>query len=137
LLNGNPPLVFEDGEQRRDFVSVHDAARACCLALDANLVDLAVVNIGSGRAFTVREVAMRLAQLLERDIAPEIAGKYRVGDIRHCFADIALAKEVLGYAPKVDFETGLAELAEWLRGEHPPDMVSKAHAELASRGLAI
>jgi dTDP-L-rhamnose 4-epimerase len=137
LLNGNPPLLFEDGEQRRDFVSVHDAARACRLALESETIDLAVLNIGSGHAYTVREVALRLAQVLERNIAPEIADKYRVGDIRHCFADVSLAQEILGYAPKVAFEEALTELAHWLRGERPTDSAPKAHAELSSRGLTI
>jgi dTDP-L-rhamnose 4-epimerase len=137
LLNGNAPLLFEDGEQRRDFVSVHDAARACRLALESPTIDLAVLNIGSGHAYSVREVAVRLAQALERDIAPELADKYRVGDVRHCFADVSLAQEILGYAPNVGFDEALAEFVEWLAGERPSDYVSKAHAELISRGLAI
>ncbi len=138
LKNGNAPLIFEDGEQQRDFVSVHDVARAVCLALDAPRSTRAVVNIGSGHAYRVREVAERLADVMGcSEIAPELTGNYRVGDIRHCFADISLARDVLGYAPAVPFEAGLAELASWLEHEEASDQVREAHAELASRGLTI
>jgi len=86
----------------------------------------------------VREVAERLAAVLERpELGPELTGNYRVGDIRHCFADISLAREALDYAPTVSFEAGLTELAEWLEHEVASDHVSQAHAELASRGLTL
>src|SRR4051794_27373275 len=113
LLNGRPPLVFEDGEQKRDFVSVHDVARACALALDSDAAG-SVLNVGSGQSITVNEIAGRLARILDKDIAPEVTGKFRVGDIRHCFADVSLAKEVIGYEPQVSLEQGMTELAEWL-----------------------
>jgi dTDP-L-rhamnose 4-epimerase len=137
LLNGNRPLIFEDGEQRRDFVSVHDVARAFRLALDGEAASSAVLNIGSGSSFAVRQVAERLAFVLGRPIAPELTGKYRVGDIRHCFADVSLANEVLGYTPRVDFDRGIEELADWLSHERPTDSSPQAHAELLQRGLAI
>jgi dTDP-L-rhamnose 4-epimerase len=138
LLNGNPPLIFEDGAQQRDFVSVHDVARACVAALEAESDAGGVLNIGSGNAYRIREIAERLARVLGRtDIESAITGNYRVGDIRHCFADIALARDVLGYTPRVDFETGLAELAAWLENQKAVDSVSQAHAELAARGLTI
>jgi dTDP-L-rhamnose 4-epimerase len=138
LLNGNRPLIFEDGEQMRDFVSVHDVARACLAALEAPAETRAVLNIGAGRAFRVREIAERLADVLNRpDLGPELTGNYRVGDIRHCFADISLAREALDYTPTVSFEAGLTELAEWLEHEVASDHVSQAHAELASRGLTL
>jgi dTDP-L-rhamnose 4-epimerase len=138
ILNGNRPLIFEDGEQQRDFVSVHDVARACVAALEAPPEARAVLNIGSGHAYRVREIAERLAHVMGRpNITPELTGNYRVGDIRHCFADIGLAQDVLGYKPRVAFEAGLAELAQWLEHEKPTDTVSQAHAELAARGLTI
>ncbi len=137
-LNGNPPLIFEDGEQKRDFVSVHDIARASVLAYESEAAAGEVFNIGSGNAYTVREIAEHLAGVLDRaDLAPEITGKYRVGDIRHCFADIGKAREVLGYAPLVDFDTGLQELAEWLPQAQAEDRVNAARDELMARGLAI
>jgi dTDP-L-rhamnose 4-epimerase len=137
LLNRRPPVIFEDGLQRRDFVSVRDVAQACRLALGADQAAGQVVNVGSGRSYTVLEIAERLAKLLDIDIAPEITGRYRIGDTRHCFADITRARELLGYEPKVGFEEGLAELAAWLEGQEAVDSVEKAREELASRGLTV
>ena len=136
LLNGRPPLIFEDGGQRRDFVSVQDVARACTLAIAGDGADGRALNIGSGQSVTVAEVARRLAATLGRDGLPaEITGRYRTGDIRHCFADIELAGELLGYAPEVDLTDGMAELAEWLEGRIGEDRVDAAAAELTARGL--
>lgn len=138
LLNNKPPLIFEDGDQHRDFVSVSDVARACRLALERERVAYGVFNIGSGRSYTVREIATRLAQVLGKtDIQPEVTGSYRVGDIRHCFADITLAGHALGYEPRVELEEGLAELAGWLAGQRAVDRVAEASRELTARGLTI
>jgi dTDP-L-rhamnose 4-epimerase len=138
LLNDRPPLVNEDGRQRRDFVSVRDVAQACRLALEVPAAAGRVFNVGSGRSFTVREVARRLAAVLGRGgIAAEITGKYRMGDIRHCFADITLARQVLGYEPRVRFEDGLAELAQWLEGQVAHDRVHEATSKLAALGLSL
>jgi dTDP-L-rhamnose 4-epimerase len=137
LLNGNAPLIFEDGLQRRDFVSVHDVVQACRLALDAEGAPGHAFNIGSGQSYTVREVAAMMAAVLGKDIAPDICGKYRVGDIRHCFADISLARERLGYAPAVPLEEGLLELSDWLQDQAAVDRVDVASRELAARGLTV
>jgi dTDP-L-rhamnose 4-epimerase len=138
LLNDSPPKIFEDGFQQRDFVSVYDIARACRLALETPGADGDVFNIGSGTPYTVREIAERIAQVTgKRHLAPEITQKYRVGDIRHCYADIAKAKRVLGYEPQVSLDDGLAELAAWLEGQAAVDRVAQASAELTARGLAI
>ena len=137
LLNGRAPLVNEDGLQKRDFVHVTDVARACRLALESKDAAGEVFNIGSGQARTVTQVACALARALEADIAPEIVGKYRVGDIRHCFADISRAREKLGYAPQIEFESGLRELAQWLASQSAEDRVERAGAELAARGLTV
>lgn len=138
LLNGKAPVLFEDGLQRRDFINVHDIALGCRLAMEsANAADR-VLNIGSGQHTTVREVAARLSRLLDReDIEPEITGRYRVGDIRHCFADISLAREVLGFEPQVTFERGLDELAGWLETQIGVTHTSDARAELQQRGLTV
>jgi dTDP-L-rhamnose 4-epimerase len=137
-LNDRPPLVNEDGRQRRDFVSVHDVSQACVKALDAPGAPGGVFNVGSGRSFTVREIAERLAQVLGKErITAEITGKYRMGDIRHCFADIGLARRVLGYEPQIAFEDGLLELAEWLAGQVAHDRVHRAAAELQAMGLHV
>jgi dTDP-L-rhamnose 4-epimerase len=137
-LNGNTPVVFEDGRQRRDFVSVHDVARACALALESDRAAGAVINVGSGRSCSILEVAARLAEVLgKRHLEPEVTGKYRVGDIRHCFADITRARDLLGYEPEVRLEEGVAALAEWLYGQVAHDRVVQARHELAVRGLTV
>ena len=135
LLNGKPPLIYEDGLQRRDFVSVHDVARATRLALETGGADGQVVNVGSGVSVTVRELAEKLAAVLGVEIEPETTGDYRVGDIRHCFADISRARALLGYKPQVALEDGMAELAEWLSTQTAVDRVEAAQDELARRGL--
>ena len=136
LLNGRPPLVFEDGLQRRDFVHVHDVARACRMAIEAPAAAGQVLNMGSGNSYTVRELGLELASVLGKtEIEPEITGRYRVGDIRHCFSDMTTTKAVLGFEPKVDLATGMLELAEWLSGQIAIDKVDKATEELVSRGL--
>jgi dTDP-L-rhamnose 4-epimerase len=137
LLNGKAPLIFEDGEQQRDFVNVRDVVQACRLSLDAAAASDRVFNIGSGQAFTISELAERMADALGKNFEPEITGKYRVGDIRHCFADIALARSMLGYAPQVPLEDGVVELADWLEGQIANDHVDSASAELAARGLTL
>ena len=138
LLNGRPPLIFEDGEQKRDFVSVRDVARAFRLALETDDAAGHVFNIGSGCAYTIREIAERMARATGRShLEAEITGEYRVGDIRHCYADIGLARSVLGYEPRVDFDAGLAELADWLETQEAEDRVAQAREELAERGLTI
>ena len=136
VLNGNPPLIFEDGLQRRDFVSVHDIALACRLALSTPAHG-EVYNIGSGEPRTILEIARRVVAALDSDVEPVVTGKYRVGDIRHCYADIGKARRLLGYEPQVRFEAGLVELAEWLARQEASDNFVQAAAELDRRGLTL
>jgi dTDP-L-rhamnose 4-epimerase len=136
LLNDRPPLVFEDGGQRRDFVNVRDVVRACVLALENDGADGRAINIGSGQSVTVNEIAAKLADVLGKEIDPELTGQARAGDIRHCFADISLARELLGFEPRVELEDGMRELATWLETQTAHDHVGAANAELAARGLA-
>ena len=138
LLNGNPPLIFEDGLQSRDFVSVHDVVQALLLSAEQDSAIGGTFNVGSGRSVSVREVARTLARVLDVDIEPEVTGRYRVGDIRHCFADISHARRALGYEPRVGLEEGMTELVAWLREqERPEDGVGRHAAELAARGLTL
>jgi dTDP-L-rhamnose 4-epimerase len=136
LLNGQQPMIFEDGEQRRDFVYVGDVARAFADALEMPQAAGETFNIGSGNDRSVTEVAEELARAMGRnDISPQIVGKTRIGDIRHCFCDGSKAAEKLGFRAVKDFGEGLAELAEWVAGETADDRVDEARAELEARGL--
>jgi dTDP-L-rhamnose 4-epimerase len=137
LLNGNAPLIFEDGRQLRDFVSVHDVVHGCRLALETDTGATAVFNIGSGQPRRVLDVAREIGKALDREIPPLITGQYRVGDIRHCFADIGLARRLLGYEPRVAFQEGLRELANWLEVQTAVDRAVEARAELEQRGLTV
>jgi dTDP-L-rhamnose 4-epimerase len=137
LLNGKPPLVNEDGRQRRDFVAVSDVARACRLALENEGSAGRALNIGSGRSVSVLEIADLLARALDTEVEPEIAGSARAGDIRHCFADIAAARELLGFEPEVSLEDGIAGLVDWLAGQTADDRVESAQLELRTRGLTL
>ena len=136
LLNGRRPLVFEDGEQRRDFVSVKDIAQGFVRALESDRAAGHAINIGSGRSVSVREIGEKLARTIgKEELRLELTGEYRVGDIRHCFADISLARELLDYEPKIELEQGMAEIASWLEGQVARDDVDAAKAELQARGL--
>ena len=138
FLNNKPPLVNEDGEQRRDFVHVHDVVQACCLALELPQAVGEVLNIGSGCNYSILEIAEAMARVLgKEEIEPQVVGKCRVGDIRNCFADISRARGILGYRPRVTLEEGLVELAGWLDGQSAIDRVSDAARELSLHGLAV
>jgi dTDP-L-rhamnose 4-epimerase len=138
LLNARRPLVFEDGNQQRDFVHVRDVTQACRLALESDRAPGRAYNVGSGRPITVREIGERMARVMGREeLTPELTGRYRMGDIRHCFADITRAKDELGYAPRVSLEDGMRELAGWLRGRVADDRAEQAQEELSRRGLTL
>jgi len=138
LLNHRPPLINEDGLQRRDFVSVYDVARACRLALEAEEAPGKIFNVGSGTSRSILEVANLLCSILGKSgIEPEIPGRYRVGDIRNCFADISQARSILGYEPEVDLKQGLCDLGEWLPGQVANDNFQDASRELEIRGLTV
>jgi len=136
FLNARPPLIFEDGLQQRDFVHVLDVAQACLLALTTSRGIGRAFNIGSGQQRTVLSIAEDLAEVLNcSHITPHVLGRYRAGDIRHCFADLERSRAELGFVPRVDFRTGLAELAEWLSEQVADDGAERAAAELEARGL--
>lgn len=135
LLNRRAPLVFEDGRQMRDFVSVHDVVSANLLAMNSDNAIGEALNIGSGMPVTIREVSNALSRSLDMEIPCEITGKYRAGDIRHCFGDIAKARDLLGFAPKVNFQDGISELVEWLRSQCAEDKADNMVAELQTFGL--
>ncbi|HET7224466.1 MAG TPA: NAD-dependent epimerase/dehydratase family protein [Candidatus Eisenbacteria bacterium] len=135
LLNGSRPLIYEDGRQLRDFVHVRDVARACLLALERPAAPGCAFNVASGRAATVSEIATRFARALGRpDLTPEITGRYRVSDIRHCTADLTAIRNRLGYAPEVSLDQGLEQLSDWLAGRACNDHAEEAVAESRRAG---
>lgn len=136
IANGQSPMVFEDGQQMRDFVHVGDVARAFMLAMDHEKADGEVFNIASGAVRTVEDVArLQAASMGRPDLEPEIMNKARAGDIRHCIPDLTKAEQVLGYRGEKDFGEGLAELAEWVARQEAEDRVIEARKELEMRGL--
>jgi len=135
LINNQAPLVFEDGEQMRDFVSVHDIVRANMLAMERPESNGEVINVGCGRPIKIRRVAEILAAALGKDIEPVITQKYRAGDIRHCYADLTKARKLLGYEPQVTHEEGFRELAAWLAGQQAEDKAETMLQELSAYGL--
>ncbi len=135
LINGNPPVVFEDGTQMRDFVSVRDIVQANLLAMERSEADGMALNIGSGDPVTICQVAMELERALGLSIPIEITGKYRAGDIRHCFGDISAATRLLGYKPRVRMKQGIKELVGWLKSQEANDHVEEAMARLNVHGL--
>jgi dTDP-L-rhamnose 4-epimerase len=136
LLNNQRPSVFEDGAQRRDFVHVEDVAAAFLLALDRPEAAGRVFNIGSGRDVSIADVALAMARAMGRErLVPEFLGKARAGDIRNCFADISLARDILGFSPGRGFDDSLGELAAWVERQRAVDLVVQARRELERRGL--
>lgn len=135
LLNDQRPMIYEDGGQTRDFVSVHDVVQANLLALESDGADYQVLNVGTERATTVRSIAEVIAKGLGKNIEPEITGQFREGDIRHCIADISKIRRLLGYEPTVKLEDGLVELLDWVGGQDADDRLQTASAELVAHSL--
>ena len=135
ILAGRRPRVFEDGAQIRDLVHVSDVVRALLGAMDAPTAPGRAYNVGTGRRIRILELAADIARALDSDLEPEVTGEYRAGDIRHCVADAALAREHLGFEATVTLEEGLPELAEWVARQTPVERGDEAVAELRARNL--
>jgi dTDP-L-rhamnose 4-epimerase len=135
LLNDQKALIFEDGEQTRDFVHVSDIVQANLLALESDTANYQAINVGTGVPTSVARINQLLAQGLGKNIEPEIVGKYREGDIRHCVADISQARALLGYEPQVQLAQGIPELLSWVREQSARDQIQQATAELETRQL--
>jgi dTDP-L-rhamnose 4-epimerase len=135
ILNGRRPLVFEDGAQIRDLVHVSDVVRATALAMDAPAAAGHAVNVATGRRVGILDLAGRIAAALGSDLEPELTGEFRAGDIRHCFADVSRARELLGFEARTALDDGLPELAEWMARSVVPERGDAALAELRSHGL--
>jgi dTDP-L-rhamnose 4-epimerase len=137
ILNGAPPILFEDGLQSRDFTHVSDIVQANLLAMERSEADYQVLNVGTGRRTPLLELTRGLLLRLrpEGDLEPQVAGSFREGDIRHCYADISRIRETLGFEPRVALETGFEDLVDWARTQQPEDRTEQAFGELLSRGL--
>src|SRR5262245_48530550 len=135
LLNNLPPVLYEDGEQMRDFSFVEDVARANLLAAQTEKLDGLAVNIGSEHGTPIRAVAEQLCDVLKIDIAPEINGEFRPGEMRHLASDTTLARSA-GYKPAVDLDEGIARYIEWIRTQSDiRDYFSEASAILKNKGI--
>jgi dTDP-L-rhamnose 4-epimerase len=149
MLNNNPPVIYEDGKQSRDFVHVRDIVQANLLVMNDMRADHRVFNVGTGRSVSIEEVATILLAHFEKNAhlstlskfdvqacQPEITQKFRAGDTRHCFPDIRQLCE-LGYAPTVRLEEGVTELVDWIVRQTPADHFDQARNELNRRGLSF
>lgn len=135
IKNNNPPTVFEDGLQSRDFISVHDVVRAFLMALETDKGDYEMFNVGSSTALAIRDVGTKVAISLGSSIEPVVTGEGRKNDIRHCFADTTKIRTTLGWEPTVSFEEGLSELVKWAEGETAEDRSEEANKILRDKKL--
>src|SRR5437763_6477144 len=135
LLNNLSPVLYEDGEQTRDFSFVEDIAGANLLAAESDQLDGFAVNIGSGHGTPIREIAEQLSDILKIDIAPEINGEFRPGEMRHLTSDTTRIRSI-GYRPRVDLAEGIACYIEWIRSQSDiHDYFSEAAEILRSKGI--
>lgn len=132
---GRSPVIFEDGLQSRDFVSVHDVVSANITAMKSNKANYQIFNVGSGNKITILELAQLISKLFGKKITPKISHSYRKGDIRHCFADISKIKKVLDWQPKVSITDGMSELINWSFREKAVDLFDQASKILKTKGV--
>lgn len=135
IKNNNAPIVYEDGLQTRDFISVHDIVQANILAMQSKNGNYESYNVGTGKPITIKKVAETIARLYGSDIMPKVQNKFRKGDVRHCFADISKIKSKLGFEPKHSFEETIKEIIEWSKNVEAVDKFEEANNELKSKGL--
>ncbi|MBN1354211.1 MAG: SDR family NAD(P)-dependent oxidoreductase [Candidatus Omnitrophica bacterium] len=136
IKNDNPPLIYEDGLQTRDFIDVRDIVEACVLAMKSQKADYGYYNVGAGNAVSIKDVAETLIDLYGKKFKPKITNRYRTGDIRHCYADIEKIKSI-GFSPKIKLREGLKTLVEWGLNENAIDRVEEAALELEKRNLTL
>lgn len=135
LKNDNAPVIYEDGMQMRDFVSVRDIVQANLLSMEKKEANNKVFNVGTGKSITIKKVAETVSRLLKKNIRPKLTNFFRKGDIRHCYADITRIQKALGYMPTISFEEGMQELVEWSKSVQAEDKFDMANQELIQRGL--
>jgi len=135
IKNDRPPVIYEDGLQTRDFISIHDIVRVNLLAMESEAADYRTFNVGTGKPVSIRSIAETIARLCRKEIAPEITRTFRKGDIRHCYADNTAIRQALGFEPRIGLEEGLKEIIEWSRQASAEDRFDRARSELAEKGL--
>lgn len=130
--------IFEDGEETRDFVHVEDVAAAVLRCAEAPVAEGVTLNVGRGEAVSIMDVARLLVKVMKSDIDPYVSAQYRVGDIRHNFADISALERVLGLRPSISLEEGMRRFCDWVATQPiPQDLLDKANAELKARKLMV
>ncbi|MFX0022010.1 MAG: NAD-dependent epimerase/dehydratase family protein [Candidatus Hermodarchaeota archaeon] len=135
-LHGKPPIIFEDGNQTRDFINVKDVCQALILASEKNAADGEIFNVGTGIPITIKQVAETISEKIDPNLKPIYSHQFRVGDIRHCVADITKIKSKLGFSPSINFREGIDDLIEWIRIQKDIKKPSdKAIQELKEKGL--
>ena len=136
ILNGNDLDIYEDGEESRDFVYIDDVVDATILGIEKKEANGQVFNVGSGVTTTVREVAESLKKYYNSDINISVSGQYRLGDIRHNYADLTKIKEVLDFSPKYDFQKGIFTFVNWVKTQEiMEDKYEESIEELRNKGL--
>lgn len=135
VLTGQPPILYEDGQQLRDYVSIHDVVQANLLVLEDPRADYQVFNVGGGRRVTVLELADLVIQTTGVSVEPEIPGLYRVGDTRHILSDVAKLR-MLGWAPQITQEEMVREYLAWA-AEQPDlrDTFAEAQEKMQASGV--
>jgi dTDP-L-rhamnose 4-epimerase len=135
IKNNNPPVIFEDGLQTRDFIYVSDIVKVCIIAMENDKADYDVFNVGSGNPLTILEIAQTISRVYNKDIEPEVTNSFRKGDVRHCYADISKIKSKLGFKPGIDFYTGIKKLTDWAKTSEAIDKYTQAQKELKEKSL--
>jgi dTDP-L-rhamnose 4-epimerase len=135
IKSGRAPEVYEDGRESRDFVHIDDVVRALVLAAQAKNVEFQSYNIGSGEPLSILEAAKLIMARMGMAGEPMVSGRWRVGDIRHCYADLTLSRRILGYEPTGRFDDGIGEFLSWAENERPLDLLEAVRDELRARGL--
>ena len=136
IKNGNDINIFEDGLESRDFVYIDDVVNATILGIEKEEANYQSFNVGTGVAVDVITVANTLKRKYTSDVEIKISANYRLGDIRHNFADISKVKSLLGFEPKVDFVQGISNFADWVNTQEvEQDNYEKSIEEMKKKGL--
>ena len=136
IMAGNPVLIYEDGNEKRDFVYIDDVVRSICLSIKKEFSGFDIYNVGSGEGTTVLEVAKILVEEIKGNVPVKVVGKYREGDIRHAWADIKKIQEGLGFRPAVSMREGLRSFVAWVKQQPKrEDRYEIMEKEMAEKGL--